>query len=168
MNMYDKQSIRLPDEVIESNIGYYRNLEARNPQGGIFTSWNWAAFFFTTYWLIYRRCYKYAVLSWIAVFILSGIATTICTLLEMPDMTYFLSLITYICYGLFGNSLYLNGIKEKIFNLQTKGLSDMEIINKTKPSFVPPAILIGISFFSAFLFIGAIFGLVLIAGFATA
>ena len=163
MNIYDKQNIRLPDEVIESNIQYYRNIDATNPQGGIFTAWNWASFLFTTYWLFYRRCYKYAILSWIGVYIFTGIASVICTLLEMPDMTYFISLITYICYGIFGNSLYINGIKEKIFNLQAKGLSDMEIIKKTKPSFIPPLILFLIPFVFAIMLFFFIFAGLMIA-----
>ena len=168
MNMYDKQNIRLPDEVISSSIGYYRKIDATNPNGGIFTSWNWSAFLFTTYWLVYRRCYKYAVLSVIGTFILSSVISTICIAIDMPDMASITNLIVYFLYGLFGNSMYINGIKEKIFNLQAKGLSDIEIIEKTRPSWTPPLILFGISFAMSIGMIMHIFGIFFLAGMAGA
>jgi hypothetical protein len=68
-------------------------------------SWNWAAFFFGLYWLLYRKMYKFFLL-----FFLINIIMIVC----VPD-EYTISYIAMpIAMGWLGNFLYMFHVKEKL------------------------------------------------------
>lgn len=77
-----------------------------------FISWNWAALFFRWNWLFYRRAYLEAVLSLIPLVIFAMI-------LIFFDATkhgagvYFV-LLWFLCYGLFGDYLFLQSVLRNI------------------------------------------------------
>ncbi len=96
------------DEDIQHLIGvkseYYvpkfQEMKSRNKQ----TSWNWAAFLFAPYWLIYRKMYGYGVGFLAATFLLSLIGSTFLS---------FLSFAGNIAIGIFGNSIYMKSLEGK-------------------------------------------------------
>lgn len=148
------KNINLPDQVIEKNINHFRISEQKIEQSGktFSPSWNWSAFLFGLYWLVYRRCYKWAAIIYGGLILVSGVLGAISAGLLMP----LLSLAFWICIGLFGDSLYFYAIKEKIYKLKQKGLSDNQIIEKTKPSWIPVIVIFAIS-----IGLGIIFTLIL-------
>lgn len=156
------KKMNIPDQVIQENIVHYRQSEQKiNATGKDFgIAWNWSAFFFNLLWLVYRRCYKWAVLSWLGLIVVSGILGAI----SGGALAGILPLVYCVLFGLFGDSLYFYAIREKIYKSKQKGLSDVDIINKTKPSWMPVIvvavieIVIGILFATLF---AALFALIL-------
>lgn len=137
------KNMNIPDQVIDNNIGHYRKSEEtiRN-SGKLFApSWNWSAFLFTLYWLVYRRCYKWAAIIYGGLIVASGVLGAI----SGGILSTLLPLAFWVCSGLFGDSLYFYAIKEKIYKLKQSGLTDIDIINKTKPSWTPVIIILAIS-----------------------
>ena len=47
---------------IDKNASRYVDIYAKNEGKKFFISWNWAAFFFSTNWMFYRKMYKKAVI----------------------------------------------------------------------------------------------------------
>ena len=78
---------------VQENSEYYLPKFAAMDSGGKKTSWNWAAFFFTDAWMLYRKMYKLFVITLIVQFIIATI---------FPG----LSILIHILVGLFGNYLY--------------------------------------------------------------
>lgn len=58
---YKLSDVYLEDEdaYIQANIEYYKRKFAQMNQNGSKVSWNWLAFLFTPYWLIYRKMYAF-------------------------------------------------------------------------------------------------------------
>lgn len=89
------------------------------------SSWNWAGFFLTFYWLGYRKLY-------IPLFITIGIYVAVATLLFLllPVELYFInSLIGFVlCFyvGMKGNTLYKNQLNRKLAELDTIPSSKQE------------------------------------------
>ena len=136
-----------------------KHIEEVNRGKEFFSAWNWASFFLTSYWLAYRRCYKWLILISVAYSIATGILSTIGTFIGIGSIMPFLTMILYyVFFGVYGNSIYFKAIKEKIYNLKMKNLSDEEILKKTQPSFVPPIILLvigcALTLLIVFLFVG--------------
>lgn len=155
------KKMNIPDQVIEKNIVHYRQSEQKiNATGKDFAvAWNWSAFFFNILWLAYRRCYKWAILSWLGLVVVSGILGAI----SGGTLAGILPLIYCVLFGMFGDSLYFYAIKEKIYKTKQKGLSDIDIINKTKPSWLPVIVVAVIEIVVCFVFatlITALFALI--------
>ena len=74
---------------------------------------NWAAFFFTYTWCIYRRMYMFAFL----IFVSSIILDLVLSYLEVNPMMY---LIYFVVMGLIGNTLYKNHADSKISDIRNK------------------------------------------------
>lgn len=89
---------------VQENSEYYLPKFALMDSSGKKTSWNWAAFFFTDAWMLYRKMYKLFVITLIIQFIVAMI---------FPG----LSILVHIAVGLFGNFLY----KEHIDKLAETG-----------------------------------------------
>lgn len=136
------QNLKVPDQVIDQNIPHYRQSEQKIASSGktFAPAWNWAACLFNIYWLIYRRCYKWAAIVYGGMIVASGVLTGI----TGGILGLFMPLIILVVSGLFGDSLYFHAIKEKIYKLKQAGTSDSEIIDKTKPSWKPVLIVAGI------------------------
>ena len=160
-------NIGIPDQVIDQNIPHFRESEQKIKASGktFAPSWNWAAFFFNIYWLIYRRCYKWAAIAYGGMVVASGVLTGITGILGV-----LMPIIIMVVSGLFGDSLYFYGIKEKIYKMKQAGSSDSEILDKTRPSWKPviivAAIALGIGILTGILI--ALLGAAIFAGFGSA
>lgn len=104
-NAYQSTSVDADiQHLIGVNSEYYvskfQEIKAQNNQA----SWNWAAFLFGPYWMIYRRMYGYGTAFLAAIFLITLINSL------------FLSLISfgiYIVVGILGNSIYMKSIDAK-------------------------------------------------------
>ncbi len=79
------------ETFVGSNYYYYKKKWEYQIPDRSFTSWNWAAFFFPFYWMIYRKMYLYSFLFFIA-----GIVGSI----------FPVGLIFHCLIGVYGNYLY--------------------------------------------------------------
>ena len=68
------------------------------------SSWNWAAFWATPYWMMYRKMYGYAAAVLAADIIISLIGSTFLSLLAFGG---------YITFGILGNSIYMKYLEGK-------------------------------------------------------
>ena len=94
----------LSDQLLGSK-SYY--LKGREEYDGSFKfiSWNWAAFFGTIYWLVYRRLYKVAL-------VMIGINLSF-RLLPFKTIVV-ISILVRIFLGAFGTTLYFQFIEKRI------------------------------------------------------
>jgi hypothetical protein len=79
-------------------------------QGNKKTSWNWCAFLFGPYWMIYRKIYTYGVATLLIFFVLALIGGSI------------LAFAGYIACGVLGNYLYLMSLEKR--SLQANMMKD--------------------------------------------
>jgi Protein of unknown function (DUF2628). len=84
---------------IQTNLAYYRKKFNRMRSGGK-ASWNWCAFFVCPYWFIYRKMY-----GW-------GFGVFALGILLSATKLSFLSIVAFIIFGLFGNSIYMSAIDQ--------------------------------------------------------
>lgn len=84
----------------EYYIPKFQELKLQNKK----TSWNWAAFLFTGYWMIYRKMYGYGAGLLGVVFLLTLIGSNTLSLLL---------LVGYIIIGIYGNNIYMNFLEKK-------------------------------------------------------
>ena len=71
-------------------------------------SWNWAAFVFGLFWMLYRKMWLYALVIWGALFVI-GLIPGIGAALDG-----FLGIASWILFGLFGNWLYKRKVEEEL------------------------------------------------------
>ena len=69
------------------------------------TSWNWAAFFFNSWWFIYRKMY----LVGIGIIGINLLLSAI-----VPSISWILSIAIPILSGIYGNNIYLKHIKKEL------------------------------------------------------
>ena len=89
---------------IQENPEYYLDKFSKMDISGKKNSWNWAAFFFTDAWMLYRKMYKWFLITIIGQWIVAAI---------IPS----LFIVVRVLVALFGNYLY----KEHIDKLSTDG-----------------------------------------------
>lgn len=124
--------------AIGNNTGYYVPRFFRMARGGSKVSWNWAAFFLTPYWLLYRKSYLFGMLTlvyqmfyaflsgYVSFALLGGVAvnaasvqvleTRIQSLLQSSSASWLwllgglwlVDLLIRLVFGLLGNYLYMN------------------------------------------------------------
>ena len=140
------KNMNIPSQVIDQNIEHYqKSMQKIQTSGKTFApAWNWSACFLTLYWLVYRRCYKWAAITYVGTIVASGILGFILGLIGLGFLAGFVPIAIMVAFGLFGDSLYFYAIKEKIYKLKQAGKSDEEILSKTRPSWIPALILFGI------------------------
>lgn len=100
------------------------------------TSWNWAAFFFSTAWMLYRKMYAFGIGLWLV--------SNVISLLGVP----LLSLAVSIGVGVFGNYLYMKDINnrtDKAMNLQPEE-REVFIQKNAGTTWVPVVLLYLLSF----------------------
>ena len=106
----------LPEEDLYTLVGkneeYYIPKFQQLKATGSKASWNWAAFLFTGYWLIYRKMYGYGAAVLVGAFLLSMIQSGVVTLLLWG---------VYIAAGIFGNSIYLHHLEGKLAQADALG-----------------------------------------------
>lgn len=93
-------------QLIGSNGFYYKEKFDRMRITGNKASWNWCAFLFTPFWLIYRTMYGYGAAFLGGVLLLSLINDTLC---------FIAALAGYFVFGIIGNYLYMQHT-EKLAN----------------------------------------------------
>ncbi len=113
-NSYQSQQSTVIDYDVQQLIGikaeYYipkfRELKSNNKN----TSWNWAAFLVTPYWMIYRKMYGYGAGLLGVAFLLSLIGSVFLSLLLFAG---------YIVLGVFGNDIYMKFLENKANQAKT-------------------------------------------------
>lgn len=81
---------------------YFTKFAEMPPLGDYNPSWNWSAFFFGLWWLLYRKMYLYGVIAWVAT-------------LAISSMTMGAGgIVTMVLIGLFANSVYRKFVREEI------------------------------------------------------
>ena len=124
----DEQSSELYTALIgKKRLDYYlKRFESFDDRGGgLIPSWNWAAFFFTWLWVLYRKMYA-------AFFVVLGISVIwaiIDATLSLDSPLYnLISIVLWLfCFGIYGNALYYRHTIRKIAKARTT-LPDAEKI----------------------------------------
>lgn len=106
-------------------VGKFLAFDEKGP--GLHASWNWAAFFFTGFWALYRKMYGWFFVWWV-------LGTVGTTLLKVPNPQIQRGVgIAYIacCLGfaIFGNALYHRKINARI-KASRKSNSDASRVSK--------------------------------------
>lgn len=103
-NPFGSEQTASPDEPIDTaTVGklsrivmqrreyYIPRFQELKSQGKKTVSWNWSAFFLTTYWFAYRKCYLWAVVSClielVALLLLSPMSSQVATFLASQQIT---------------------------------------------------------------------------------
>ncbi len=111
----------------EKNQAYYLvRFEKFDEDGARFhASWNWAAFFFTGLWALYRKMYAlfFAIL---ALVIIVNMAEKINT----PSWVVLLLYLPLLGFAVYGNSIYYRKVKAQIANAQASSTDDRKIISR--------------------------------------
>lgn len=99
------------NRFIGTNVEYYRGKfdEMRTLNQKV--SLNWAALFFGIFWMLYRKMYGVAIGAVIAT-VVAGL---------MGGLGGVLGLALTVCYGLFGNYLYMMTVQKRVTELQQFG-----------------------------------------------
>lgn len=117
----------------ERNQNYYlskfENFDAQGP--GLHVSWNWAAFFFTGFWALYRKMYGWFFAWWF-------IATVGAMFGKVPNsqiqaVVSLITLASWLGFSAYANSLYHHKIKKRIAATQ-KANSDVSGVRKFSAS----------------------------------
>jgi hypothetical protein len=112
---------------VQKRIDYYLARWEVFAQSNEKISWNWAAFFFSVYWLMYRKMYIPA----IAVFVGSRIVKYTIALRGGHSYGFTTVLVCLGC-GLLGNWLYYQYASRKIADVaDTAGTDDPSLIGRT-------------------------------------
>lgn len=111
---YQSESI---DTDIQQLIGtkaeyYIPKFQAMKAQNKL-TSWNWSAFLFTPYWMIYRKMYGYGAGFLAISFVLFWIGSGFLSLLSLAG---------YIALGIYGNYIYMKFLERKM--TQAKSMNE--------------------------------------------
>ncbi len=99
---------------IGKNADYYLKKFEVFEKTGSSLSWNWAAFGFGIFWMVYRKMYLYAFLSMLLIFFINILEVS---LRLSPLLSFFLSLWLWVGFGLFGNYLYYLHVKKKVMEI---------------------------------------------------
>lgn len=116
-----------PMGLYEAAIGekcqnyYVSKFEDFDEQGpGLHASWNWAAFFFTGYWALYRKMYVWFV-AWLVALTFMGILSKIQSV-EFARGLLLVNVILWLGFTAYANSLYHRKIRARIAAAQNQKL----------------------------------------------
>ena len=101
------------------NADYYAGVFERFKRGGSVISWNWAAFFVTSFWLLYRKMWLNAFLYWIilpiALSILSALIAAQSPATTANSVYYFIYLpLAFLIVPMFANWIYYRHAQNKV------------------------------------------------------
>lgn len=96
----DQDLVELVGPKSEYYLPAFQKLKRENKK----TSWNWPAFLFAPYWMMYRKMYTYGAAALAGFFVLSLISSTLGTVL---------SLAAYVAFGVLGNYLYMTHLEKQ-------------------------------------------------------
>lgn len=113
----------------EKNSAYYLDkFHAFDEKGpGLHASWNWAAFFFTGFWALYRKMYGWF-FAWWAV----GTVLTVFSKVQNSEINQILGIATgtlWVAFSLYANAIYHRKIKARIATSQ-KSTSDAAQVDR--------------------------------------
>ncbi len=96
--------------LIQNNIYYYDQKFSMMNMSGKSIAWNWASFFLSAYWMVYRKMY----LNTLYLVLISWAITFICFI---PVVGWFIgglmAIALWVCMGMYGNAIYKNHIEKK-------------------------------------------------------
>lgn len=111
------------------SVGYYLPIFRRFHVDGVGVSWNWAAFFVSFFWLLYRKMWREASLYFLGVFlfiVIGGIVSS-SVYSSSPDMggvvfyggrlAYVLTF--FILFPMYANALYFKKTKKKVLEAES-------------------------------------------------
>ena len=130
---------------VQKNQMFYQEKFDRIIKTGDKKTWNWAAFFLSIYWMLYRKMYLQAG----GLFLLNFLVGCI------PYIGWLLNIGIWIGVGMYSNSLYLDHIRKKLAEINMINSNDKEfmIMKKGGTNLVLPiAIAVG-GFVIAFILI---------------
>ena len=112
------------------------------------TSWNWAAFFFNSWWFLYRKMYAVGFGIILADIVIGSI---------IPSLSLLINIVIAVISGLYGNIVYLKHIQKQLnsFNNMDEDIKQRLILDKGGVNIVIPIILAVITI-GFFLLIGAL------------
>jgi hypothetical protein len=106
------------DAIGQKNQGYYlykfEDFDERGP--GVKLSWNWAAFFFTGFWALYRKMY-----GWFFAWGFFGTVGTMLMKVPSPQIQQWVGLAYMACFlgfAAYANSIYHHKVKKRIASAQ--------------------------------------------------
>ena len=99
------------NRFIRTNVEYYRGKFEEMRKFNQKVSMNWAALFFGVFWMLYRKMYGVAIGAVVAT-VLAGLLGTLGGVLGLA---------LTLCYGLFGNYLYMMTVQKRVTDLQQFG-----------------------------------------------
>lgn len=88
---------RLIGEKAEYYLPRFEKMETLNS----YISWNWAAFIFGSFWMLYRKMYAFCIAAMAASFFVGTVDSAL------------LNLLLSIAFGVFGNYLYMRDIDKR-------------------------------------------------------
>lgn len=94
---WERRNERLLECYVGSNYGYYSKKWHGESWERSFTSWNWAAFFFGSEWMLYRKMYGMAI---------GLVLIRMALAFFLPYLYWLSSLVIGICVAIYGNSWY--------------------------------------------------------------
>ncbi|MCL2818376.1 MAG: DUF2628 domain-containing protein [Actinomycetia bacterium] len=89
---------------IGPNADYYIPRFQQMEASGSPMSWNWSAFFFGLFWMLYRKMWLYALIAWAVLFVLELV----------PVIGQIVPFVAWIGLGLFGNFIYKKFVEEEL------------------------------------------------------
>lgn len=126
----DKMSL-----FIKKNQKFYQEKFSKMDATGKSMSWNWPAFFFGIYWMVYRKMYFKAA----AFFVLILVAS------YTPYIGVVLNLAVSVGIAIYANALYKDHVEEYIKKIDESSPEDKEeIIIKKGGTNLPLSMIIGI------------------------
>ena len=107
---------------------YLSKFEGFDEQGpGFHVSWNWAAFFFTGFWALYRKMYGWF-MAWVFILIFFGLAGR--AALTSPAGSFWVIVANFavvISFAAYANSLYHRKVKGRIAAKQKPNLDALQV-----------------------------------------
>ncbi len=100
----------------EKNLGYYLDkFHAFDQKGpGLHASWNWAAFFFTGLWALYRKMYGWFV-AWVGILAFFGVASRAALNSQAGSFWVLIANFAVVSsFAAYANSIYHRKIKQRI------------------------------------------------------
>ena len=108
----------LETQLIDRSTSYYISKFRIMRDDDTAITWNWSAFLFTYFWLLYRKMYRIG----IGLVVFSQVLSITLRLLSVPNLTRSLiSASIGLIFGFVGNSLYMQSIEKTI-----EALNDLE------------------------------------------
>ena len=96
------------NRFIQTNVEYYRGKFNEMRMLNQKVSMNWAALIFGVFWMLYRKMYGVAIGAVVAT-VLAGL---------LGSLGGVLGLALTLCYGLFGNYLYMMTVQKRVTDVQ--------------------------------------------------